>query len=275
MSSPTVVFIGGGNMANALISGLLTDGAPADAIIVAEPDASKRENLAAHFGIRSREDNQGAAREADILILAVKPQILKGVAQDLSPMLQQRRPLCLSIAAGITHESLQSWLGSEVPLVRTMPNTPAMLQAGATGLYADPQVTENQRNQAERIMRSVGITRWVEEESQIDAITAVSGSGPAYFFLIMEAMEQTAKELGLDQETAHLLVLQTALGAARMALENSAPVETLRASVTSPGGTTEQAIKVFEESGLREIIRAAMTSARDKSVELSKSLGKD
>ena len=268
-----LVFIGGGNMASALINGLLTDGTPADSIIVAEPDAVKRESLAARFGIRSREDNEGAAREADVLILAVKPQILKSVAEELSPMLKQRRPLCLSIAAGIKHDTLQSWLGEGVPLIRTMPNTPAMLQAGATGMYAGAGVSEQQREQAERIMRSVGLTSWVEDEEQMDAVTAVSGSGPAYFFLIMEAMEQAGIELGLEPGTAHILTLQTALGAARMAMENAATLAELRASVTSPGGTTEQAIQSFEDSGLRDIISQAMASARDKSVELSKTLG--
>lgn len=273
MSSQILVFIGGGNMASALINGLLTDGTPAESIIVAEPDAGKREALAARFGIRTREDNQGAAREADILILAVKPQILESVAEELSPMLRQRRPLCLSIAAGIRHESLQRWLGEEVPLVRTMPNTPAMLQAGATGLFAGETVSEQQREQAERVMRSVGLTSWVENEAQIDTVTAVSGSGPAYFFLFMEAMEQAAIELGLEPDTAHLLTLQTALGAARMAMENEATLAELRASVTSPGGTTEQAIESFENSGLRDIINQAMTRARDRSIELSNTLG--
>ncbi len=269
MSTPTLVFIGGGNMAHALINGLLSDGTPPDSIIVAEPDAERRERLAANLGIRTRDDNQGAAREADVLILAVKPQVLESVARDLSAIVRQRRPLCLSIAAGVTHATLQQWLGKDVPLVRTMPNTPAMIQAGATGLYASSRVTEQQKDQAERIMRSVGLTQWVNDESLMDAVTAVSGSGPAYFFLIMEAMEQTAIKLGLPAETAHLLVLQTSLGAARMALENQSDLADLRHSVTSPGGTTEQAIQSFEQNGLRQLIEQALTAARDRSVELS------
>jgi len=155
-------------------------------------------------------------------------------------------------------------------LVRTMPNTPAMIQAGATGLYASSQVSEQQKDQAERIMRSVGLTQWVEDESLMDAVTSVSGSGPAYFFLIMEAMENAAMKLGLPAETAHLLVLQTALGAARMAMENHRNLADLRHSVTSPGGTTEQAIQSFEQNHLRQIIEQALTAARDRSVELSK-----
>ena len=245
MSTPTLVFIGGGNMAHALINGLLSDGTPPDSIIVAEPDAERRERLAANLGIRTRDDNQGAAREADVLILAVKPQVLESVARDLSAIVRQRRPLCLSIAAGVTHTTLQQWLGEEVPLVRTMPNTPAMIQAGATGLYASDRVSDEQKDQAERIMRSVGLTQWVEDESLMDAVTAVSGSGPAYFFLIMEAMEDAARKMGLPAETAHLLVLQTSLGAARMALENQNDLADLRQSVTSPGGTTEQATPVI------------------------------
>lgn len=269
MSTPTLVFIGGGNMAQALISGLLSDGASPESIIVAEPDAHRREQLAANLGIRTRDDNQGAAREADVLILAVKPQVLESVARELSGIIRQRNPLCLSIAAGITHATLLHWLGEETSLVRTMPNTPAMIQAGATGLYASSQVSDTQKDQAERIMRSVGLTQWVDDESMMDAVTAVSGSGPAYFFLIMEAMEDTAKALGLAPETAHLLVLQTALGAARMALESDTDLADLRQRVTSPGGTTEQAIRSFEENGLRQVISKALTAACERSVEMS------
>lgn len=272
MNTPTLVFIGGGNMAQALISGLLSDGTPPDSIIVAEPDTERRERLAANLGIRTRDDNQGAAREADVLILAVKPQILESVARDLSAIVRQRQPLCLSIAAGVTHATLRRWLGADAALVRTMPNTPAMIQTGATGLYASGQVSNEQKDQAERIMRSVGLTQWVEDESLMDVVTAVSGSGPAYFFLIMEAMENAAKKMGLPAETAHLLVLQTSLGAARMALENHHDLAGLRQGVTSPGGTTEQAIKTFEQNGLRQLVEQALTAARDRSVELSKDL---
>lgn len=269
---PTLVFIGGGNMATALISGLIVDGTAADSIIVAEPNEQKRERLAAHFGVRTREDNQGAAEQADILILAIKPQMMQQICRDLSAALQQRQPLCLSIAAGIRHKSLQQWLGAGIPIVRTMPNTPSMLQAGATGLYAGDAVTSEQKNAAERIMRAVGMSIWVEDETQLDAITALSGSGPAYFFLFMEAMQQSAEKLGLTTETSHLFALQTALGAARMAMENDTSLVDLRSSVTSKGGTTEQAIMSFEESGLRDIVHKAMSRARDRSIDLSRQL---
>ena len=274
MPRQTITFIGGGNMANALISGLLADGTPADAILVAEPDAQKRENLAARFGVRTREDNQGAAREADILLFSVKPQILESVARELSPIVRERKTLAISIAAGVRHTDLQRWLGPGVPLVRAMPNTPAMIQAGATALYADSHVPQGQRDQAERIMRAVGLTRWVEKEEQLDAVTAVSGSGPAYFFLFMEAMEDVAREMGLAEETAHLLVLQTALGAARMAMEHKIDLAVLRENVTSPGGTTEKALASFEEAGLRGMVHDALLAARDRSVELSQLMSK-
>ncbi len=268
----TIAFIGGGNMAGALIHGLVEDGTDPGRILVAEPDATRREQLAVRFGVRTTEDNTAAAQEAEILVLAVKPQVLPQVAKALAPALAQNQPLCISIAAGIRHAALQAWLGEGVPLVRAMPNTPAMLQSGATGLYAPPPLDEAQREAAEHVLRAVGVVIWVEEESLMDAVTAVSGSGPAYFFLFMEAMEQAAIELGLPAETARLLVRQTALGATRMALESELDLPTLRLGVTSPGGTTERAIHAFEEGGLRRLVHRALEAARDRSQELSREL---
>ena len=212
---------------------------------------------------------------ADIVVLAVKPQVLAAVAQDLAPVVQEQQPLVISVAAGIRIEHLQHWLGPDCAIVRTMPNTPAMLQAGATGLFASDRVSEEQRSLAESLMRAVGITVWVQHEGLIDAVTALSGSGPAYFFLIMEQMIRSARTLGLGEEEATLLTLQTALGAARMALESDDSPATLRARVTSPGGTTEQAIRVFEQEGLEQIVKQAMTAARDRSIELSSQLPLD
>lgn len=275
MNQQTIGFIGGGNMATALVKGLITDGTRPNQLLVAEPDKRRREQLAATLSIRTREDNLSIAREADILVLAVKPQVLREVAREISEQLRQSRPLVISIAAGIRHQDLQRWLGEEVSLVRAMPNTPAMVQSGATGLYAGQQLTEDQRMAAERVMRATGLTRWVEDEAQIDAVTAISGSGPAYFFLFMEALEASGRALGLPAETARLLTLQTALGAAKMALESEASIEELRAQVTSPGGTTEQAIRTFEEGNLRKLVLDAATAARDKSIDLSAQLGKD
>ena len=275
MNDRTLAFIGGGNMASALINGLIEDGTAPQNMIVAEPDEQRREQLAVRFGIRTVDDNTLAAREADILILAVKPQVLKSVATTLAPTLASNSPLCLSIAAGIRHASLQHWLGDDIALVRVMPNTPAMLGAGASGLYAPESVSEAQRSEAEHIMRATGIAVWLDDEAQMDALTAVSGSGPAYFFLFMEAMENSARRLGLTEKTAHLLVLQTALGAARMALESANSLADLRNSVTSPGGTTEKAIDIFQKQGLEQLVDKALTAARDRSVEMSASLGKE
>ncbi|MES9848506.1 MAG: pyrroline-5-carboxylate reductase, partial [Candidatus Thiodiazotropha sp.] len=191
----------------------------------------------------------------------------------LAAAIQQVKPLVISIAAGVKESSLRNWLGGEVALVRSMPNTPAMIQSGATGLHAGPGVSEAQRNQAESILRAVGVTRWVEEESMMDAVTAVSGSGPAYFFLIMEAIESSARQMGLDEDTARLLTLQTALGAARMALESSDSPAVLRQKVTSPGGTTERALDILEEGKIRTLIDMALHGAQERSVELSEMLG--
>jgi pyrroline-5-carboxylate reductase len=273
LTSKTIAFIGGGNMAASLVSGLVSDDYDPRRIIASDPDREKLAGLAARFGIRSAADNRDAVGQADILVLAVKPQILKRVAMNIGPDVQARRPLVISIAAGVREKDIQSWLGNDVALIRTMPNTPAMLQAGATVLHAGPGVTDEQKNLAESILRAVGLTLWVRDEEKMDAVTALSGSGPAYFFLVMEAMEQVGLDMGLSAETARLLTLQTALGAARMAMESSDGPATLRERVTSPGGTTEKALAVFESEGIRELFHKALIGARDRSVELSRRLG--
>jgi pyrroline-5-carboxylate reductase len=268
-----IAFIGAGNMAGALIAGLLADGTAPEHLIATDPDEEKCRALAAVTGIRTLQNNREAAALANVVVLAVKPQILQGVVQQLAEQIQDRRPLVISIAAGVRTGSLQAWLGGDVPLVRTMPNTPAMIQSGATVLYATAMVSDLQRGQAESLMRSVGVTQWVADESLMDAVTALSGSGPAYHFLVMEAMENAARELGLSAETARLLTLQTAFGAARMALESHEPPQVLRDRVTSPGGTTERAIRTLEEGGMRDLFRNALKAAHDRSVELSLDMG--
>ena len=272
MTSKTIAFIGGGNMAASLIGGLVADGYEPKRIWVADPDAEKLATLAARFRIQSAGDNQQAVALADVVVLAVKPQVLHQVAQALAPIVQKQRPLVISIAAGVRESALQSWLGKDVALIRSMPNTPAMLQSGATALHAGKGVSQEQKNLAESILRAVGLTRWVEEEQQLDAVTALSGSGPAYFFLVMEAMEKAGLELGLPAETTRLLTLQTALGAARMAIESSDSPAALRQRVTSPGGTTEKALEVLNKGGLPDLFRRALEQARDRSIELSKML---
>jgi len=269
----TLAFVGGGNMAASLIGGLVADGHDPRHILVSDPEHEKLATLAARFGIRSAAGNPDAAARAEVLILAVKPQVLRQVCEGLRATVQRHRPLIISIAAGVREVYLQQWLGGGLALVRTMPNTPAMIQSGATVLHADRGVSAPQRNLAESVMRAVGLTCWVEDEAQLDAATALSGSGPAYFFLVMEALEQAGAGLGLDPQTARLLTIQTALGATRMAMESSEPPAVLRERVTSPGGTTERALRIFEESGLRGLFGRALAAARERSEELSRLLG--
>ncbi len=272
MSKPKIAFIGGGNMATSLVAGLIADGYEPQALCIAEPDAARREGLAARYGVRTVAANRDALPGAETLILCVKPQLAPAVCREVADLAVGLKPLVISIMAGVTESAIQQWLGAALPVVRCMPNTPAMVQTGAIGLHASPQVSETGRNRAETILRAVGLTRWVEPESRIDAVTALSGSGPAYFFLMMEAMEQAGVDLGLDAETARLLTIQTALGAARMAVESEAGPARLREQVTSPGGTTERALAVFEEAGLRSLVGRALTAACTRAAEISQAL---
>ncbi len=272
MSKKVLGFIGAGNMAGSLIAGLLADAWPADKIWAADVDERQTLRLGQHFGIHTTTDNPAVVAEADILVLAVKPQSMQQVARGIAAQVQARRPLVISVAAGISLDALDDWLGGGIAVVRTMPNTPALVRSGATALLANNQTTPDQRNQAEAILRSVGLTVWVEAEILLDTVTALSGSGPAYFFLLMEAMEQAAVNMGLDRETARLLTQQTALGAAKVAIESDETPAELRRRVTSPGGTTEQAIAVFENKALLSIVLEAMQAAGQRSDELSKLL---
>ncbi|MGE0081673.1 MAG: pyrroline-5-carboxylate reductase [Thiohalomonadaceae bacterium] len=273
MKASIIGFIGGGNMARSLIGGLVADRKDPATIRVSEPDPQQRSRLAESFGVQTMEDNEALVRASDVVVLAVKPQVLAEVCQAIAPAVRERNPLVVSIAAGIRLADMERWLGGKPAIVRTMPNTPAMVQCGATALIANERVSQAQRELAEGIMRAVGIALWLEREEQMDAVTALSGSGPAYFFLVMEALEAAAQELGLSPATARLLTLQTAFGAAKMALESSDDAATLRRRVTSPGGTTEQAIRVLEEGDLRRVFRRALQAASDRSEELARLLG--
>jgi pyrroline-5-carboxylate reductase len=273
MKQQALGFIGAGNMAASLISGLIADHYPADQIWVSDINEAALANLAERYGVHTTTRNVIVAEHAEILILAVKPQILRAVVEELAGTLQSRRPLVVSIAAGISSASIDRWADGHMPIVRCMPNTPAMVKTGATGLCANACVTDAQRSQAEAILRAVGLTVWVDEESQLDAVTALSGSGPAYFFLMMEAMEDAGVALGLDRATARLLSQQTALGAGRIAIESEDPPAELRRRVTSPGGTTERAIATFEEGGLSPLVARAMEAAARRAWELSQQLG--
>ncbi len=267
----SIGFIGGGNMAASLIGGLREAGCNANNIIVAEPDAARREQLQSRFGVPTTEHNADTLKQ-DFVVLAVKPQAMHEVCSELQPQLADNDCAFVSIAAGIRSNSIDRWLGGNRAIVRCMPNTPALLQCGATGMFANARVSEAQRQQAEAILASVGITVWVDDEALLDAITAVSGSGPAYYFLMMEAMSEAGVELGLDADTAQQLVTQTALGAARMMAQSNDSAATLRANVTSKGGTTEQAIRSFEQNGFRDMVKQALQAARNRSIELADEL---
>ena len=273
MKNSIIAFIGGGNMASSLIGGLIADGCPRGNLWVADPGQEKLDYLTKQFSINTTKNNDEAVTRADVVVLAVKPQVMRDVATALRTSVQSSHPLVISVAAGIREQDLQAWLGGEIAIVRTMPNTPALLQTGASGLFANSHVSEDQRNLAESIMRAVGLALWLEDENMMDAVTALSGSGPAYFFYVMEAMKKAGVQLGLPEKTANLLTLQTALGAAKMALESSEDVAELRRRVTSPGGTTEQAIKSLQAGNLEALFAKAMTAAAERSKQLAKEFG--
>jgi len=270
----SIAFIGGGNMARSLIGGLIARGTPAASIRVAEPIAELRDALATDFGIAAYEHNAEAVRGARAWVLAVKPQVMRAVCQALAAQAQACNPLVVSIAAGITTAQLERWLGGPDPagapaVVRCMPNTPALLGAGVTGLYANAQVDSGGRAGADTLLAAGGVTVWLHDEARMDAVTAVSGSGPAYVFLLAEAMAAAARAEGLPDDAASALVLQTILGAARMLAESDAPPAELRRRVTSPGGTTHAAIETFEAGGLHDLVARAIRAATERGRQLS------
>jgi pyrroline-5-carboxylate reductase len=270
-----IAFIGGGNMARSLVGGLVAKGCKPGRISVSDPSPEQRALIAKRLPVRMSADGPAAVQDADVVVFAVKPQMLKSAAESVAAAVQTRKPLVLSIAAGIAAPDLERWLGGGLAIVRAMPNTPALLGAGAAALWANPRVSVAQRAMAQALLEAVGTALWIEDESLMDAVTALSGSGPAYFFLLMELMEETAAGLGLPPEAARQLTLQTALGAARMALESGESPAALRKQVTSPGGTTAAALQVFEEGKLRAMVARALTAARDRGRQLSQESGKD
>lgn len=276
MPEPTLAFIGGGNMAQSLIGGLLAGGWELERVRVSDPDAAQREALDRRWpGMAVCRDNSDAAGHAEIVMLVVKPQAMRAAAESIAAKVAENNPLVISIAAGIRTADLARWLGGDPALVRCMPNTPALVKCGATALYANTQVSAEQRAIAGRILGAVGMTLWLDDEVLLDAVTAVSGSGPAYFLLVMEAMQAAGRDLGLPAETARRLTLQTALGAATLALQSDDEPARLRARVTSKGGTTEAAIAELERGGLRQQFKAALRAAARRSAELADEFGKD
>lgn len=275
---PTIGFIGGGNMACSLIGGLINANFPASNITVIELDEERRNILTTQFNVISSADIS-AVSDCEIIVLAVKPQTLKAVCQQLGNS-HTGESLFISIAAGVRSTDINRWLTLSNPtaqwaIVRCMPNTPALLQCGATGLFANTTVTDEQKQQADNILQAVGLAIWVETEELLDAVTAVSGSGPAYFFLLMEAMQQAGEKLGLSADVAQQLVLQTALGSARMASEGGIPPADLRKNVTSKGGTTERAILNFQSANFHQIVFEALQAANNRAISLADELGLD
>lgn len=273
MLNTNIGFIGSGNMSRSLIGGLISSGVKPTSIYASDINTEALSALTSDFAIQPCEDNQQLLENCSIIVLSVKPQVMKDVVNSLD-ISNKTGVMFITIAAGIRIESIQAWLKQDVAIVRAMPNTPALVQTGATALYANSHTNDEQKQAAESILRAVGLALWVKEESQMDAVTALSGSGPAYFFLVMEAMEEAGIKLGLSQETSRLLAIQTAFGAAKLALEIEESPATLRERVTSPKGTTEQALHVFNDSDLKAIFHKAMTAARDRAIELANELGK-
>ena len=264
-----IAFIGGGNMGASLIGGLIADGYDPKDITVSDHHSDRLTLLNQQYNIHTTTDNESASQGADVILFATKPQDMKTAIMDVKDTVQQRRSLIISVAAGVRETAIREWLGGDFGIVRCMPNTPALIQTGATGLYGNQFVTQEQRNWAETILRAVGIVHWFEKEDELDTVTALSGSGPAYFFLVMEALQNSAESLGLSKEAATLLTLQTALGAARMAMESEGTIEELRHRVTSPGGTTEAALNVLTNGGLDILFDKALKAAAGRSKELA------
>jgi len=276
MKNNRLSFIGGGNMARSLIGGLLQNGWPANQICVADPSPEQGSLLhQINPAIILSSDNLAAANSADVLVFATKPQVVQSIAREVAEIVQKRRPLIVSIAAGIRSTDIDRWLGKKLPIVRCMPNTPALVQSGATGLFANEHVNNSQKELAEQLLRSVGITVWLNEEKQLNIVTALSGSGPAYIFLVIEAMQTAAEQMGLSSEIARMLSIETAFGSAKLALESQDEVAILRQQVTSKGGTTEKALQILENGGFRDLFYNAMKGAEERAEELAEQLGKD
>ncbi|MDB6157001.1 MAG: pyrroline-5-carboxylate reductase [Gammaproteobacteria bacterium] len=273
MSNKHLAILGGGNMGRALIGGMLRRGTRPEHITVGESSPAAREALSADFGVQSTADNAAAVEPASVIVVAVKPQMAGAVLAPLRPALLRARPVVISIAAGIRLAALESWCGAGVPVVRAMPNRPALVGAGATGLFAPASVAAEHREVAERVMQAVGEVIWVAAEDDLDVVTALSGSGPAYFFLLAELLTQGAIDLGLAPEAARRLAIATLHGAGQLAHSGDGDLARMRAEVTSKGGTTEAAVKAFEAADLRGSVARALEAAMRRSRELAAQFG--
>lgn len=271
MAIKHIGFIGGGNMASCIIQGLLANGTPPEHIHASDPSEEKSQALHQRFHIHSSTSNKDISNESDILIFAVKPQIMENVISELADIIQQKKILVISIATGISTHTMQQLLKHDAAIVRVMPNTPALVNSGMSVLFANDTTSQQQRETAEHIFRSVGQALWVHQESSIDTATAISGSGPAYFFWLMETMEAQAKTFGFSDTDARLLVAQTAIGASKLALESNVSFAELRKQVTSPNGTTAAALDTLANEKTADSFQEAMHAAYKRAIELSKS----
>lgn len=272
LNDSTICFIGAGNMASCIIGGLLKNGFPAQQIIASSPASDKNlSTLKESLNISTHSNNAQAVTNADIIVLSVKPQVLQSVCEEISHSLSHQ-PLIISIAAGISIDSIHSWLGNNLPIVRCMPNTPSQVLKGASGLIENTQVSDAQKQAAGELFSAIGIVEWVKDEHQIHAVTALSGSGPAYIFLVIEAMEAAAVKQGLSPETARRLAAQTVAGAAEMVLSSDVEPAQLKRNVMSPGGTTERAIQTFESLDLVSVFESAINAAAERSIEMATQL---
>ncbi|OHY81456.1 pyrroline-5-carboxylate reductase [Marinobacter sp. AC-23] len=270
--SPTVSFIGAGNMASAIIGGMLDSGFKASSIWASAPNDDHLQSIRKRFGISVTTDNRYCAQQADMVVLAVKPQAMADVCRDIAPIAQNTRPLMVSIAAGLGTDTLDEWLGGGLPIVRVMPNTPSLVGKGAAGLFASEGVSGPQKEMVQSIFEGIGLAVWVEDEALLHGVTALSGSGPAYFFLMLESLEAAATEAGVNPKTARQLAVQTMAGAAEMAAKSEHDPAQLKKNVMSPGGTTEQAVNTFEEGGMRDLVKKAYNAAYNRSEEMAKEL---
>ncbi len=274
-ASTKLAFIGGGNMARSIIGGLINSGWPAGNLSVSDPADAPRQEVTQRFGVTGHRDNAQCAQHSDAVVLAVKPQFMRPAVASVAAVLQREQPLVISIAAGIRCDDILRWADAPLALVRAMPNTPALVNAGVSGLFATRRVSARQRELAQAILRAVGETVWVKRETLIDVVTGISGSGPAYFFQLMELMASSAVEHGLDRETANELVVQTALGAATLAKHSEQTPATLRRQVTSPGGTTEAALGTMDALGVQPAIQQGIAAAITRSAQLADQFGAD
>lgn len=268
-----IAFIGGGNMASSLVGGLIADGFDPKMISIADINEQRLQYFSERFGVNTSNTAAAAIDAASTIVLSVKPQALKSVALELATLIKGQNVVVISIAAGIRTADIGAWLGANVAIVRAMPNTPALVNCGASALYANEKVSTEQREVAESILRATGLALWVDDEDQMNIVTALSGSGPAYFFRIMETMQNAAVKLGLAEETARLLTLQTALGAAKLAMESSDDLSKLREAVTSPGGTTEQGLQAMDKNNIDKLMAEVIQAAHKRAVEIADQLG--